>query len=116
MKKEVVIGCYYDILEKAIGRLINLAQEKNSNWLGLTNIKAMQLVLDYVNKLENKISILKQREKKLEEKNAASLIHKSKIKAKKEELHANHIKREYHKLVYSSWEVEKILDELIEDK
>lgn len=32
-------------LEFAIRRLTNLAQEKNANWLGLTNIEAMEVVL-----------------------------------------------------------------------
>ena len=57
-------GCFYDSPEKkAIGRLTNLAQEKNSNWLGLTNIKAMKTVLYYVNKLENEIKVLEKQQK-----------------------------------------------------
>ena len=35
--------------KKAIERLTNLAQEKNNNWLGSTNIAAMKIVLDMLN-------------------------------------------------------------------
>lgn len=38
--------------ENAIWRLTNLAQEKNENWLGLTNIDAMEVVLKYIEELE----------------------------------------------------------------
>ena len=34
--------------DEAISRLTNLAQEKNKNWLGATNISAMQKVLEIV--------------------------------------------------------------------
>lgn len=38
-------------IEYAIQRLTNLAQERNENWLGLTNIEAMQAVLKEIERL-----------------------------------------------------------------
>lgn len=34
--------------EKAIERITNLAQEKNVNWLGATNIEAMKILLNII--------------------------------------------------------------------
>lgn len=42
----------------AIRRLTNLAQEKNANWLGLTNIEAMEVILKEFQEKENLINKL----------------------------------------------------------
>lgn len=41
-----------DKRKKAIERLTNIAQEKNANWLGHTNIEALEIALDYIQELE----------------------------------------------------------------
>lgn len=38
--------------KRAIERLNSLAQEKNANWLGKTNIEALEIALDYIQELE----------------------------------------------------------------
>lgn len=41
--------------KEAISRLTNIAQEKNANWLGLSNIKAIETVLNLVEKQDKLI-------------------------------------------------------------
>lgn len=52
-------------IEESIARITNIAQEKNTNWLGMTNIEAMQDVLEELKADKIKIKLIENSLEKL---------------------------------------------------